>query len=512
MADDSRSEPDPLWHQAQRRASPAWPVFLLVVAGYLLTVLVFYPGYVTVDARYVYADARAWQLGDWQSPVMGVLWLLIDPIAPGALSMFLLTATLYWLGFGLLALVAARRSLALALLTPLLAFLPPAFVFVGMVWRDILFGVIWLAAATLAFAVAERNNLALWRTRWPIQAAALLLIALGVLLRPNAIFAAPLLATYAVWPAHFDLKRMALLLIPGVVVFYALVPLVYYGVLDAKRQNPLHSILVFDLGGITHFSGENQFPVAWSADQAALLTGKCYDPVRWDSYWHVPPCPFVMQRLERPDDVIFGTPRLVTAWWHAVAAHPLAYLEHRATFMWQFLARSNLVLPVWDWLDPNSAYGHSRYFTPVVALHDALQPTLLFRPGLWLLAAAAVLGLAWRRRATPAGAFAVSVTASAIVYVMTFFAVGVAADFRYAYWCVLATLTGAVAAALASKASGQRGNSIVRGPDTRPEPGSSARPSWRATSNQRSWARLRAAVGSAADAAERRRSRQRRCR
>ena len=32
---------------------------------------------------------------------------------------------------------------------------------------------------------------------------------------------------------------------------------------------------------------------------------------------------------------------------------------------------------------------------------------------------------------------------------MTFFVVGVAADFRYAYWCVLATIAGAVAAVLA---------------------------------------------------------------
>jgi hypothetical protein len=40
-------------------------------------------------------------------------------------------------------------------------------------------------------------------------------------------------------------------------------------------------------------------------------------------------------------------------------------------------------------------------------------------------------------------------SASAIVYVGTFFAVGVASDFRYAYWCVLATLAGAVAAAAA---------------------------------------------------------------
>jgi hypothetical protein len=180
-----------------------------------------------------------------------------------------------------------------------------------------------------------------------------------------------------------------------------------------------------------------------------LLIGKCYDPARWDSYWHVEPCPFVMRRLELPDDVIFGTPRLIEAWWHALSAHPVAYLSHRATFMWQFLGRSNLVLPVWDWLDPASAYGHSPYFTPLAALHNQLQPTLLFRPGLWLVLAVVVGACAWRARSAPAGAFALGVTASAIVYVMAFFVLGVAADFRYAYWCVLATIAGAVAAMLA---------------------------------------------------------------
>jgi hypothetical protein len=460
MLVDNRPESAPIWHKAPRQAAPFALPTALTVAGYALTLLVFYPGYSTVDARYVYADALAGQFGDWQSPVMAVLWRAIDWIAPGSLSMFLLTATLYWLGFGAVALVAARRSLMLALVTPLLALLPPAFVFVGMVWRDVLFGVIWLAAAALVLAVTESRA----RVRWPFQVIGLLLVALGVLLRPNAIFAAPFLAAYVLWPLRFDLKRMAIVLVPAVALSYAIVPLTYYGLLHAKRQNALHSILVFDLGGITHFSGENQFPVDWSAEQTAQLRSTCYDPVRWDSYWHVPPCPFVMQRLERPDDVIFGTSRLTQAWWRALAAHPLPYLEHRATFMWQFLARSNLVLPVWDWLDPNSAYGHSRYFTPLVALHDALQPTLLFRPGLWLLLGIVVLGFAWRTRDTPAGAFAVSVTASAAVYVLTFFAVGVAADFRYAYWCVLATLTGAVTAVLAHCRSpaGERGGQDLR--------------------------------------------------
>jgi hypothetical protein len=117
--------------------------------------------------------------------------------------------------------------------------------------------------------------------------------------------------------------------------------------------------------------------------------------------------------------------------------------------MWQFLARSNLVLPVLDWDDPNSVSGHSRYFRTLLKVHEVLQPTLLFRPGLWLLLAIGVLGVAWRARATPAGAFAIGVSASGIVYVLTFFAVGVAADVRYAYWCVLATLVGGIAAVLA---------------------------------------------------------------
>ena len=279
-----------------------------------------------------------------------------------------------------------------------------------------------------------------------MQTVALLLVAFGVLLRPNAIFAAPLLAAYALWPARLHPKRMAVFFLPAVIAFYALVPFVYYGIVGAERQHPLHSLLVFDLGGITRFSGENQFPASWNAEETALLTGKCYDPVRWDTYWHMDPCPFVMQRLEAKDDPIFGTPHLVEAWRRAITAHPLAYLRHRLTFMWTFLARSNLVLPVYDWEEPDARYGSNPYFKRLIAVHDRLQPTVLFRPGLWLVFAIGVCALAWRSRTTRMGAFALAVSLSAVIYVVTFAAVGVAADFRYSYWCVLASLAGAVGA------------------------------------------------------------------
>ncbi|HEY9451117.1 MAG TPA: hypothetical protein VIR82_00490, partial [Bradyrhizobium sp.] len=88
----------------------------LLAIGFGLTLLIFYPGIMTFDAKYVYEDIAKGTYGDWQSPVMVWLWGLIDPAAPGADSMFLLTATMYWLGFGILSLVLAARGKKSALL------------------------------------------------------------------------------------------------------------------------------------------------------------------------------------------------------------------------------------------------------------------------------------------------------------------------------------------------------------------------------------------------------------
>jgi hypothetical protein len=414
----------------------------MIAVGFGLTLLVFYPGVWTYDARFVYQDIAKGFRGDWQSPVMVVLWSLIDPIAPGAGSMFLLIVTFYWLAFGLLALTVARRSVWPAVALLLLAVSPPAFVFIGIIWRDVLFACLWLLAAVLAFVVADREA----KLRVPIQALALGLLALGVLLRPNALIAAPVLAATIAWPAQFSWKRAAIIFVPAGIGLFALVQVVYYGALGATRQHPLHPIMVFDLGGISHFTKQNQFPVTWTASENALLTTGCYQPTEWDIYWRFDPCQFVMKRLE--SDKIFGTPALTEAWQRAVTHHPVAYLQHRGAFMWNFLARANLTMWTADVYNPSkTVFADRPAFNALVTIHDVLKPTPLFRAGTWLIVCIAVCAFAWRRRNTPAGAFAIGVCGSAAVYVLTFFAVGVASDFRYGYWAVLAGIIGAVAVA-----------------------------------------------------------------
>jgi hypothetical protein len=416
-------------------AIPAGPrrliVGLVALAGFALTLAVYYPGVMTFDAKYIYADVVTGFRGDWQSPVMTELWRFVDPLAPGPASIFIFMTALYWSAFGVLGLALARTSLLAAILPLVFAAMPPAFLLAGIIWRDVLFAALWLLAAALVLVGRESRAFAF------VQMVALALVAVGVLLRLNAIFAAPVLVAYILWPNGFRWKRTALLLLPLAVAFFALTQIVYYGVLDAKRQHALHSILVLDLGGISSVTGENQFPGSWSASDSARIVEVC-EPKEWDNYWTRDPCKFVMAQLEVRDG-LFGTSALSRAWLNSVMAHPLAYAQHRLAFFWHFLAGDNLTMWVIDVEDQSKVpLAGKPAFLFVKSLNDALKPTPLMRPGVWLLACIAICALAWRRRATPAGAFALGVAGSAVVYVFTYLAVGVASDFRFAYWAVIA--------------------------------------------------------------------------
>src|SRR5215471_4489084 len=112
-------------HDVPPRSLLVGVVAALLMLGYGLTLRIFYPGIMTYDAKFVYEDIAKGVMGDWQSPVMVWLWGVIDPIAPGAGSMFLLIASTYWAGFGVLSLALASRGKAVALLLPLLAMTPP---------------------------------------------------------------------------------------------------------------------------------------------------------------------------------------------------------------------------------------------------------------------------------------------------------------------------------------------------------------------------------------------------
>ena len=252
----------------------SFTILTLLAAGFALTLVVFHPGYLTVDAWWVY-KAISDGLGDWQSPVMSVLWRVIDPIAPGSLSMFLLMAALYWASFGLVAFTVARQVRWLGVVTALLAFAPPAFFFIG---DDLA-----RCPVRRRLAVRRRVDLCHRRTprRHPLAGAdarhdcSCSSACCCGRTRSSPRRSSPPMSSGR-RRSHW--KRVAIILIPGIVAGYALIHTVYYTVLDAERQNPLHSVFVYDLGGISYYSGENKFPVAFTPEQTAMLfTSQCYN-------------------------------------------------------------------------------------------------------------------------------------------------------------------------------------------------------------------------------------------
>jgi hypothetical protein len=351
--------------------------------------------------------------------------------------MLLLTAGLYWLGVALVATAAARQAPLAALMLIAAALTPPALFMLGIIWRDMLLAGLWLSATGLALTAAPRDD-GLGRV---LRTIALGLIVLGVMLRPNAIPAGALLVLYVVAPRRFAWRRVALLFIPVAVGLFALSQVTYYQVLGAVRQYPLHSLFVFDLAGVTHHAGENAFPVEWTDQQQEMLQTECRYDDRWDWYWYIPPCSFVMERLEAEN--LFNSPVIGEAWRNALASHPLAYLEHRAAYMATFLSTQNQTLPETRPAAANVSFTPSAAYEAYAAVHEALKVTPFFRAGFWLAFCALACAFAWPRRETAAGAFAFATAGSAVLYVLSFAVLGVAADFRYGYWAVPAGLAAA---------------------------------------------------------------------
>jgi hypothetical protein len=156
-------------------------------------------------------------------------------------------------------------------------------------------------------------------------------------------------------------------------------------------------------------------------------------------------------RLER--DGVFGTPELVEAWMTAVRSHPLAYAQHRLAHFWAFLTVPHSAVYLQAIGKGVPMYPQNREFMWLYKATDALKETFIFRPLTWLAVVLTTLMLAWRYRSVPAGNCAVAMSLSAISYMGTFLLVGVASDYRYVYWAVLAGLSSSVMTALASVTS-----------------------------------------------------------
>jgi len=127
-------------------------------------------------------------------------------------------------------------------------------------------------------------------------------------------------------------------------------------------------------------------------------------------------------------------------WVEAIYHEPVAYIQHRYQNFMVLLWQPGGILE--DETASNTfgfKYEKTPLFNVLQNVTDSLKDKFIFKPGFWLIVSLifSVYGLLnWK---SELGSLIVSLNTSSFLYLLAYSFVGVASDFRYAYWSILAT-------------------------------------------------------------------------
>jgi len=416
---------------------------LICAMGFCVCLLAYYPGTLSPDSISIYEQARNFSFIDWYSPVLALIWAPIQLLVPGPQGILFFLLTLYWGALLVFANAAATIDPRTALAMPLLGVMPFAINFAGTIWTDVLVGVSWLMCAALVFHSRIQGR----RISAAGQAIVWSLFLCGSWARPNALFAAVPLGLYILEPPRaYSFAKRAVLAVVLLAGLWLGSQLIFYAVLSTKRTHPINSILLFDIAGISHFSGKNYFPSTWSDEENAKILSACYHPAEWDSYNPRGECSFVYRRMD--DSGLWDSSGLWRPWLAAVGTEPLAYLRHRASHFVTFMTNSstsffhlgNSRAEASEHLQRSWGFRIASKYVFGAAKFGIYRPVFWLVLGFVCVAAARLCSEESRRLVATLGL-------SSVIYLVTYFLFGVASDFRYAYWAILATDVAALVVA-----------------------------------------------------------------
>jgi hypothetical protein len=366
--------------------------------------------------------------------------------------MFVLFVAAYWAGFVLIADALRHEGRALAWLTFAAAFYPMAINYNGQLVKDVSMATCLLIGGAIAAGLVsgsiERRPIAL-PLMW-------LFIAMGAFMRANSLFGLPPLLDLAGqamskrWAATSIVKRAIIVCAISLAVAPAHL-LADRNVFRVEDIKPMSQLQVFDIGGITYFSGADGYKGFFGPNFVAR-NATCYTPRHWDVYgWMVGErgCPEVYENM-KPQ---FGWP-LTRLWLEAIVAHPVAYATHRLAHgnrFFQFVCKGCEEPVFTGWQSTNQkefTFEPTWLFHAIDAGAQALNRSPLGPPYVWLLIC---LAWAWAALAIPnekTRVIAVSLALSGGMYGLGFIAIGIAHEYRYIYWTLICALVTTPAVAL----------------------------------------------------------------
>jgi hypothetical protein len=437
-----------------RRVSPvAW----LLIAGFVLCAAINLPGHLSYDSVMQLNEGRRGFYANWHPPMMSWLLGIFDWIWPGA-ALFILFDLLLFFG-SLSALLWLRPTTAKVprVVLVLIFLTPQVLLYEGIVWKDVLFANLAIAGFA-ALAVAGEK----WsrpRLRLGLIVAAFVLLSVATLVRQNGGVVLPGAGVALAWIAWKQTPakklRAGLLYGASALVGAAIAVVAIHSALALRIPGDPSPVVAFrllqfyDLIGAIKTKPSLELPYFEDDDdtlEALMRTdgARLYTPERNDTLAQ-------SQRLQR---AYFQSPEetIPEEWHRLVTVHPDLYLRVRAeVFRWIVLTPDLVACrPVFSGIDGPAAQmkklGLAKRFDARDAALDFYAKrfigTPVFSHLFFILLALASLVFLFARH-TPADIAMAFMLLSTLAFMLSFFVIAIACDYRYLYFLDLSAMVAA---------------------------------------------------------------------
>ena len=421
--------------------------YLACIAGFLLCVTAFYPGYISPDSIRQLTEGRAWSFTDWHPPLMAAVWGLIDRVIPGPFGMLLLQNAVFWTGLAFFWRATYRKSVWLGLCLVTVGFLPTTLALLSTIWKDVGLGVSLLLAAALLHTARRTGSKVVLLASVPM-----LFYGYGV--RHNA---APAILPLTLWSGVIAMQvfrprrdkptgmRTMLPVVAGLAYFMLLTAAVVAttGILTGGRSTYIaQAVLLHDLTAISKEKGEAMYP-------DYITKGEGFSLANATAHYRPDYAPEVFRGEDSPVHLTEDPQELAalrTKWLKVVPANMSIYIRHRwETCKWVTgWGKEELCQP---YLATSHSFGgydvnHWRVHTLLKAVFWKLRNSFFFRGIFWLLTSLALLcaAVAVRLKGDMETVFVLSL--SGLLYGAGYFFYTLACDFRFLWWTALAALVG----------------------------------------------------------------------
>jgi len=407
---------------------------IVALAGFVFSVLCFYPGWMSPDSFVQYGDARAGQYQDWHPVLMAWWWGKLNSIYDGPALILLQNILMYWTAWALVALALRSWLGRISCFIPMLGFWPGLLFPLGQIWKDVSFACsLFLAWTMLLYVYAGARRL---RALEKVAITMLAVFAFGV--KPNGVVCLPFLFFFWAVVQRNPRSTFWRKIVGSLGATIAVVGIAATIVPAAKitKTNSFQYTQTYDLLALSVRTDQVLLPpyVLEHIGEAQHNLESLYGPGGNNAlYYNVSGNITTADKHQLED--------LRQRWWQGVMSHPGQYISHRldnfrSLLRWNEASAAYVANPVID-KNPFGFVFQANNFSNWLFAETRNHPRIFF-PWIYIALMLVASGhLLASRFSVP---FVVCLSGSAFAFILPHLVIAPSSDYRYlyyAYFCAL---------------------------------------------------------------------------